>query len=87
MFQTNIIVLKEQINFLHIKNQDRLMLLGRTVCHLMDQLQPKTGNCLEIYFLFLSIVLILCLLNISNEYYRETGVYTLSEKHNIFVSE
>ena len=53
----------------------------------MDQLQPKTGNCLEIYFLFLSIVLILCLLNISNEYYRETGVYTLSEKHNIFVSE
>ena len=42
-----------------------------TVFQFVEQLRPKTGNPLEI--LFLSILLILCLPNISKKLYHGTG--------------
>ena len=36
------------------------VLFGSTVCHLMNQIQPKTGNVLEFYFWFSIFLLGLC---------------------------
>ena len=42
------------------------------LCHLMEHLRPKTGNHLG-FFLFLYILLISCLPNVSNKTYPGTG--------------
>ena len=47
-----------------------------TLCQIMEQLRPKTGNSLEM-FLF-SILLIVCHPNVSNKLYRGEGEYQLS---------
>ena len=57
----NLIMEQDQINFLHHKKEDCWVLFGITLCNLMDLLQPKTGNPLEIIFWFLSVLIILCL--------------------------
>ena len=56
------------------------MLLGRTLCQLMDQLQPKTGDPFA-FFLFIYILLISCLPNFSNKNYHETGGNKLYAEH------
>ena len=55
-------------------------LFSITLCQLMEQLCPKTENILAI---FLSILLILCLPNVSNKLYHGTGEDQLSAKHKI----
>ena len=50
---------------------------------IMEQLRPKTGNNLAIYFWFLSILLILCLPNASNISYHVTGAYKYYSKHSV----
>ena len=59
------------------------MLLGRTLCYLIEKLRPKMGNLLTIYFWFLYILLILCLTSVSKKYYHGTVAYQLSEKHKV----
>ena len=54
------------------------MFLGRTFCHLVEQLRPTTGNPLGG---FLCILLILCLPNVSNKYYHDTGADQFSAQH------
>ena len=59
MFQTNVIMAQNQINFLNKTNEYWLVFLGRTFCQIMEQLRPKIGNPLEIYFgfsLFMNIM-------------------------------
>ena len=56
------------------------MLLGRTLCELMDQVRPKTLNSLA-FFLFFSILLKLCIPNDSNKTYHNTGESQLSSEH------
>ena len=55
MFQKNIIVTQEKINFMHNNKEDWWVLFGSMLCQIMEQLRPKTGNPLAIYFWFLSI--------------------------------
>ena len=55
MFQKNIIVTQEKINFMHNNKEDWWVLFGSMMCQIMEQLRPKTGNPLAIYFWFLSI--------------------------------
>ena len=49
-----------------------------TVYQLMEQLQHKMENSLAF---FLSILLILCLTNVSNKFYHDTGEYQWYPKH------
>ena len=49
------------------------------LCHLMDQLRPKTGNHLEMFVLY--ILLILCISNVSNKLYHRPGGYQLSAQY------
>ena len=48
MFQKNIIMKQDHINFLHNTKEDWLVLIERVLCQLMEQILPKTGNTLEI---------------------------------------
>ena len=48
----------------------------------MEHIRPKTGNPLE-FFWFLSILLILCLPNVSKILYHGTGEDKLSAQHKI----
>ena len=48
MFWTNLIMIQDQINFLHNTGYYWWVLLGITVWHLMDQIRPKTENPLAI---------------------------------------
>ena len=57
------------------------MLLGRTLCRLMEQLRPKTGNPLEICFGLSMLLLLLCISNVSRQYYHDTGSDQLYAKH------
>ena len=57
------------------------MLLGRALCCLMQQLQPKIGNHFVIFCLFLSVLLISCLPNVSNKTYHSTIENHLSSEH------
>ena len=59
------------------------MLLGRMLCQLMDQIQPKKVNTLELLFWFLYILLILCLLNVSKKYYHDKGSDQWHAQHKI----
>ena len=56
------------------------MLLGITLCHIMEQIRPKTGNPLD-FFLFISILLISCIINFSNKNYHDTGENQFSTEH------
>ena len=56
-------------------------LMSITLCQLMEQLRPKTGNPLKKFVLF--ILLILCLHNFSNKLYHGTGEDQLSAHHKI----
>ena len=47
----------------------------------MDQIRPKTGNPLAILFLFLYVLLILCVPNVSKHSYHDTGSDQLSAQH------
>ena len=62
MFQTNLIVAQDQINCLQNTKEYFLVMLGRTLFQIKDQIQLKTGNPLANLFCFISILLILCLL-------------------------
>ena len=57
------------------------MLLVRTLCQLMEQLRPKTRNPLEICFGFSMFLLLLCIPNVSKQYYHDTGSDQLYAKH------
>ena len=59
------------------------VLVSITLCHLMDHLWPKTGNPLEIFVLY--ILLILCLPNFSNKLYRGRGEDQLSAQKKYFL--
>ena len=56
-----------------------------TFCQLIDQIRPKTGNPLAMFFL--SILLILFHPNISNKLYNGTGEDQLSAQHKIRTGE
>ena len=58
-------------------------MLGITLCQLMAQLWPKTGNPLAIFVL--SILLILCPPNIYNKFYHITGEYQLSAQQKLVI--
>ena len=47
---TNLIMIKDKISYLYNINEDWWVLLWIMLCQIMDQLRPKTGNPLEIYF-------------------------------------
>ena len=49
MFQTNIIMTQEYINWLYNTEEEWWLLLGRTLYQLMEQLRPKTGNPLPFF--------------------------------------
>ena len=53
-------------------------LVSITLCQIMEQIRPKTENPLEIFVL--SVLLILCLTNLSNNLYHGTGGDKLSAK-------
>ena len=61
------------------------------MCHIMDKLQPKTGNPLAICFSLPLFLLISCLPNFSKYSYHDTGSDQLYEKNKgglmIFVWE
>ena len=57
------------------------MLLGITLCHIMDQLRPKIGNPSEVCFWFLYILLVLYLPNVPKKYYHGTGEDQLSAQY------
>ena len=81
MFQKNLIMTQYQINFLHNKKDYWQVLPGGTLCQLMEQIRPKTGNPLE-FLLGLSMLLLLLLLrlpNVSNKYYHDIGSDYFSE--------
>ena len=63
---------QEQINYPHNTNYYWLVFLGRTLCQLTEQIRPRMGNPLA-FIWFISILLILCLPNVSNKYYHGTG--------------
>ena len=46
------------------KRRKRLLFSGITLCHLMEQLRPKTGNPFVIYFCLYMFVLIYCVPNV-----------------------
>ena len=52
-----------------------------TFCHIMEQLRPKTGNPLEMFFVISLFLLILWLPNVSKKLYHGTGLDKLSEQH------
>ena len=67
------------IHFLYNTKVDLWVLLGGTLCQLMDQLRPKTGNPLAIFFgLYFINIMSSCCFKKSN---HGTGVDHLSEKH------
>ena len=51
----------------------------------MERIGPKTGNPLEMFAL--TILLILCLPNVSNTFYHGTGGYQLSAQHEKIICE
>ena len=51
MYQKNVIMTQDQINYLHSTKEDWWVFLGSTLCKIMEQLRPKTGNPLGIFFL------------------------------------
>ena len=55
MFESTIIMAKDQINCLHNTNEYWLGLLQILFYQLMDQLRTKMGNPLEISFWFLHV--------------------------------
>ena len=61
------------------------MLLVRTLCQIMDQLQPKKGDPLEICFWFFYILLILCLPTVSNKYNHGTGAYRFPSQQKVVI--
>ena len=63
---------KKNINFMHNTKNYWGVLIRITFYQLMDQKRPKTGNPLSI-FLFLSILLLSYLTNVSNKTYHDTG--------------
>ena len=56
-----------------------------TLCHLRDQIRPKTENPLA--FFSLSILLMLCIPNVSFFLNHGTGEYQLSAQHKIITVE
>ena len=50
-----------------------LVLFESTLCQLMEQVRPKTGNPLESFVGFYLFLLLLCLPNFSKKSYHETG--------------
>ena len=54
------------MNVSYISDQLWLGFFGSTFCQIMEQLRPKPGDPLEIYFLFLSVLLIVCLPDFSS---------------------
>ena len=60
-------------------------LVSITLCQHMDQLRPKTGNPLAIFVL--SILLILCLPNVSNKFYHKKKSDQLSTQYKISTVE
>ena len=56
------------------------MFIGREICLLRDQLRTKTGNPL-VFFWFISILIILCPLNVSNKTYHDTRENQFFAKH------
>ena len=52
MFKNNIMA-QYHINGLHNTKEGWWVLPGRILCQLMEQLRPKTGNTLKIYFSFI----------------------------------
>ena len=59
--------------------------MGITLCWIMGQLRPKTGNPLAIFVL--SIFLIVCITNVSKKVYYSTEEYQLSVQHKISTGE
>ena len=60
-----LIMTQDQINFIHKMKDYWKVLFEITLCQLMDQPRPKTGNPLEYFFVFSLFLLILCLPNVS----------------------
>ena len=86
MFQKNPIKKNKQINCLHNTNEDLWVLLGSMLCQIMEQIWPKTGNPLGVFW-FLFILLILCLPNVSKNIYHITGSDQFSaQKKGVLVS-
>ena len=52
----NVIMAQEQINCIQNTEENWWVLIRRTLCQIMEQLRPTTGNPLEIYFWFLYIL-------------------------------
>ena len=73
MFETKTITTQDKINFLQNTKEYLWVLIGRTLCQLMEKPCPKTGNPLSFYSLFLSILLIWCITNVSKNPYHATG--------------
>ena len=80
MFQTNIIMAHEKINFLHSIKEDWWVLIGRTLCQIMEKLWTKMGDPLAFFGLFY-ILFILCLPNILNKSYHVTGEDKMFAQH------
>ena len=59
------------------------MLFGRRLCHIIDELRPKTENPFAIYFWFHLFLLILGLPDVSNKSYRGTGSAKFSAQHKV----
>ena len=74
MFQTNIIMEQDHINYLHNTNKDWCILIWRLLFQLIDQLWPKMGNPLASIYGFSLFLLILCFTNDPNKYYNDTGL-------------
>ena len=49
-FKTNVSMTQYHINFLHNTNEESCVLIGRTVCQIMEKLRHKPGNSLLFCF-------------------------------------
>ena len=73
MLQNNPIITHDQLNFIPNAKKDWWVLLGNTLCQLVGQLRPKTGNILD--FLF-----IICVYNVKKCCFFRTESVHLYDK-------
>ena len=58
-FKTNVSMTQYHINFLHNTNEESCVLIGRTVCQIMEKLRHKPGNSLVFFLVYFYFIILM----------------------------